>query len=208
MSLLRPVGAEAPMCKSAAADSIGRGFEGVSSSLGRGDLGWGMALSGAAGGPPWSVQPWESLAGAGLRPETHVVRRGFGRSGAQAQGASRLPRAWAGKADPGLSGGWSCLGVCPCLCPWRLGQCGMVALPFACHLTMDLASKVAQAPPPILPAVKPLLLTAPGSFLTNNSCPLPGSTLQTPLSSTQPPSSPGNTQIWLGHSKLWHIPCM
>ena len=74
----------------------------------------------------------------------------------------------------------------------------MVALPFACHLTMDLASKVAQAPPPILPAVKPLLLTAPGSFLTNNSCPLPGSTLQTPLSSTQPPSSPGNTQICAG----------
>lgn len=39
VSLLRPVGAEAPKCKSAAADSIGRGFEGVSSSLGRGDLG-------------------------------------------------------------------------------------------------------------------------------------------------------------------------
>ena len=45
-----------------------------------------------------------------------------------------------------------------------------------------------------------------GCLCTANSCPLPGSMFQTPLYSTQPPSTTGDTQLRLGCVRLRHRP--
>ena len=45
-----------------------------------------------------------------------------------------------------------------------------------------------------------------GCLLAANSSPLPVSALQTPCSSTQPPSAPVDTHLRVGHTGMWHRP--
>ena len=63
-------------------------------------------------------------------------------------------------------------------------------------------------PPQTFLAVEPFPPAASVCLLTANSCPLPGSTLQTLLSSTQPSSAPGDTQFRLGCTGLQHGLCI
>lgn len=65
---------------------------------------------------------------------------------------------------------------------------------------------VAWASSTNLPGCGTLPPATPGHLPTSHSGPLPGSTLQTPLSSTQPFSPPGDTQPRLGCVGAWHRP--
>lgn len=87
---------------------------------------------------------------------------------------------------------------------WVEKGLAMVALPFVRHSTMALAPMVTQASSPRLSSLWSSLLQE--MLLHSNSCPLPGSALQTPLSSTQPCSVPGDTQLRLECAGEQHGP--
>ena len=58
------------------------------------------------------------------------------------------------------------------------------------------------------PFVELLTPVPSGCLFTANSCPLPGSALQTPLSSTQPPFTTGDSQLRLECTELRCRPCL
>ena len=60
--------------------------------------------------------------------------------------------------------------------------------------------------PQSFPVVELLTPVPSGCLFTANWSPLPGSTLQTPLSSTQPPFTTGNLQLSQECSELWGTP--
>ena len=59
-----------------------------------------------------------------------------------------------------------------------------------------------------LPIVELLTPVPSGCLFTANSCSLPGSMLQTPLSSTQPPFATGDSQLWLECAEQRCRPCV
>ena len=161
-------------------------------------------LSGVVGGPLRPMWPWEALAFGGPRPRTCLAREALSAVGLSPR-TSRL--AWAFE-------GWASLLRCaPLPLPKETGPAdgeghnsGGPALCVPLNHGTPLPW-LPEPPPPTFLAMEPLPPAATDHLLTANSHPLPGSTLQTPLSCTQPSSPPGGTQPRLGCAGPWQVPC-
>ena len=118
----------------------------------------------------------------------------------------------AGKDDPGTRGRRACSGGSPSQCPQRqkkrMGKGFiMAAPPLACHATMTPCYGV-RLFPHTFPVVMPFAPAPSGCFFTAKSCPLPGSALQTPLSSTRLPFTTGDSRFRLECTELPYRSCM
>lgn len=164
---------------------------------------------------------WRRLVtGGGWAPETHVALGGFGvggprprtclaREALSALGLSPRTSRLAGAFE-----GWASLLRCvPLPLPKETGPAdeeGHHSGGPALCVPLSNGTRLPWfpgPPPPTFLAMEPLPRAAPDRLLTANSHPLPESTLQTPLSCTQPSSPPGGTQPRLGCAGPWQVPC-
>ena len=127
-------------------------------------------------------------------------------------GITQEPRAYAGGGDFGLRGGRACSNGCPSQCQWKQkpeggeGVCNGSLAPYVPLNNDALLLWCSRLFLQTFPLVELLTSVPLGCLFTANSCPLPGSTLQTLFSSTQPPSATGDTQLRLGCTRLRYRP--
>ena len=115
-------------------------------------------------------------------------------------GSTQGPGAHMGRGDPGLRDERARSDGSPSQCPWRLkklvgGERGYNGSSAPCT-PLENDTFLLWCPRFFLqtfPVVQLLTLVPSGYLFTANSCPLPGSVLQTPISSTQPPFATGDS---------------
>ena len=129
-------------------------------------------------------------------------------------GSTQVPGAYTGGGDPGRRGGWAHSGGSPSQCPQRLkkltgGEGGYNGGSAPCtSLDNDTLLWCLRLFPQTFPVVSSLAPVHSCCLFTAKSCPLPGSVLQNPLSSTQLPFTTGDTLFKLENAELHCRSCM